>query len=330
MMNILSLCAGYGGLEQGFQQAIPNSRVVAISEIEAFAVANLISKMEKGIYPPAPIWTDLRTFPYAEFSGRVDAVTAGFPCQPFSTQSVNRVTTDDPRHLFPNIMQGVEQMGYPSVLFFENVRGILGQGKSGLASDTPHEKEGDTVLFHCCRQMERIGYRTSWIIVDAREVGCPMKRARVFILGIHSQARDECLEDLIQASRSSRGNQSFDQVFDLDRDAGDLKFSLSESQLSKLRSRSTSGLSDEALHPVEMFEYFTANVNPQSPVKQAYPKGRTMEGDQYAWEPNRWVRRSDYLDTQADVTDSMALLGNGVVPEMASYALLKLLSEFQF
>ena len=65
----VSLCAGYGGIDLGLRRAIPNLRTVAFSEIEGFACANLVAKIEAGLLDSAPIWTDLKTFPYAKFRG---------------------------------------------------------------------------------------------------------------------------------------------------------------------------------------------------------------------------------------------------------------------
>jgi site-specific DNA-cytosine methylase len=50
----IGLCAGYGGIELGLKRAIPSLRTVALCEIEAFAIANLVSKMEAGLMDPAP------------------------------------------------------------------------------------------------------------------------------------------------------------------------------------------------------------------------------------------------------------------------------------
>ena len=60
----ISLCAGYGGIDLGLQRVIPSLRTIAFSEIEAYAVANLVSKIEAGYLDSAPIWSDLKTFPF--------------------------------------------------------------------------------------------------------------------------------------------------------------------------------------------------------------------------------------------------------------------------
>jgi hypothetical protein len=105
----VSLCAGYGGIDLGLHRAIPNLRTIAVSEIEAFACANLVAKMEAGLLDPAPIWTDLKTFPWAEFRDRVDILSGGYPCQPFSAAG-KRLGAEDPRHLWPFISAGIAAM----------------------------------------------------------------------------------------------------------------------------------------------------------------------------------------------------------------------------
>ena len=175
----ISLCAGYGGIDLGLKRAIPNLLTVAFSEIEGFACANLVSKMEAGFLDSAPIWTDLKTFPWESFRDRVDILSGGFPCQPFSSAG-KRAGDEDPRHLFPYILDGIG-MCRPSVVFLENVEGIL---SAKLAGDNWRDPAGTPVLLHVLRELERVGYKVSWGIFSASEVGAPHQRKRVFILAI--------------------------------------------------------------------------------------------------------------------------------------------------
>ena len=46
-ITCLSLCSGYGGLELGLKRACPNVRTITYVEVEAFACANLVAKMEQ-------------------------------------------------------------------------------------------------------------------------------------------------------------------------------------------------------------------------------------------------------------------------------------------
>ena len=163
----VSLCAGYGGIDLGLKRAIPSLRTVAFSEIEAFACANLVSKMEAGLLDPAPIWTNLKTFPWSEFRDRVDILSGGYPCQPFSAAG-KRLGTEDPRHLWPFIADGIRAMR-PRLCFFENVEGHISLGLRAVIEE-----------------LAGIGYETTWGIFSASEVGAPHQRKRVFILAHRS------------------------------------------------------------------------------------------------------------------------------------------------
>ena len=159
----LSLCSGYGGIDLGLRRVFPNCQPVACVEIEAFAAANLVAKMETQQMAPAPIWTDLKTFPFQEFRGKVDILHCGYPCQPFSTNG-KRGGKKDGRALWGHIADGI-WLCRPSVVFLENVEGHITLGLREVISD-----------------LEQLGYKTAWGIFSAAEVGAPHRRKRVFVL----------------------------------------------------------------------------------------------------------------------------------------------------
>lgn len=164
-IRIISLCSGYGGLDLGLARALPGVRVVASVEIEAYAAANLVAKTEKGLLDPAPIWTDVKTFPGSLFRGKVHGVTAGYPCQPFSVAGLRRGVEDE-RHLWPHIQRLVEAVR-PLFVYLENVPGHVTQGLDVVVSD-----------------LHALGYVVEAGIFSAAEVGAPHQRERLFILGV--------------------------------------------------------------------------------------------------------------------------------------------------
>ena len=176
----LSLCTGYEGIGRGLRRVLPNVREIAYVEIEAFAIANLVNKMEEGRIHPTPIFTNLKTFPYREFRGGVDILSGGFPCQPFSSAGKQKAT-EDPRHLFPYIAEGIREC-QPRVVLLENVEGIL-SCKTG---------EGEPVLKYVGRTLEELGYTVEIGIFSAKEVGFPHERKRVFIIGISNTEIERC------------------------------------------------------------------------------------------------------------------------------------------
>tara|TARA_R100001198_G_C5177445_1_gene175563 strand:+ start:33 stop:560 length:528 start_codon:yes stop_codon:yes gene_type:complete len=163
LQTVISFCSGYGGIERGLDLAGVNHRVLAFVEIESFAIQNLVSKMESGLLDPAPIYTNLKTFPAHIFRGAVDIITSGYPCQPFS-QAGKREGEEDPRHLFPYIKRHIDAIR-PIRCFFENVTGHITMGLPTVISD-----------------LEELGYRATWGIFSAAETGAHHERKRVFIM----------------------------------------------------------------------------------------------------------------------------------------------------
>lgn len=168
----LSLCTGYEGIGQGLRILLPNVREIAYSEIEDYAILNLVAKIEEGRLHKAPIYTNLKTFPFGKFRGQVDILSGGFPCQPFSVAGAKKAT-EDPRHLFPYIADGIREC-QPRIVFLENVEGIISQCTG----------DGEPVLKYVLRTLEELGYRATAGVFSASEVGLPHQRKRVFILGV--------------------------------------------------------------------------------------------------------------------------------------------------
>ena len=167
----LSLCSGYDGIGLGLKRVIPDLRTIAHVEIEAFAICNLVEKMEAGELDACPVFTDLKRFPFEDLRERQPTIlSAGFPCQPFSSAG-KRQATDDPRHLYPFIADGITACK-PEYVFLENVDGIV----SSKTAD------GESVLLYVLRDLETRGYTCSWGTFSAAEIGAPHLRKRVFIL----------------------------------------------------------------------------------------------------------------------------------------------------
>lgn len=183
--SLLSLCTGMRGLERGLEGALrilrriycskgkegwidrraDVIRVAAILEIESLAALNLVREMEEGVVAPAPVWTDLKTFPYNLFRDKICIITGGYPCQPFSQAGKQR-GVDDPRHLFPFILQGITATR-PVLCYFENVANHLNQG---------YDEVRDS--------LQKSGYTVKEGIFSASQVGAPHIRKRLFILAV--------------------------------------------------------------------------------------------------------------------------------------------------
>jgi DNA (cytosine-5)-methyltransferase 1 len=159
----MSLCSGVGGIELGFKLAVPSARTIGYIENEAFACSILEARMQDKTLDEAPIWTDLKTFNGRAWRGKVDCLTGGYPCQPFSVAG-KKLAEKDPRHLWPEIKRLISEIE-PPICFFENVGGHLRLGFKQVAND-----------------LSELGYKVKAGLFTAQEVGAPHKRERLFIL----------------------------------------------------------------------------------------------------------------------------------------------------
>ncbi len=125
-LNIISLCTGGGGLDLGVELAIRDARPVVLVEREAFSVTHLVQAMEQGCMAPAPVWSDVQTFNGRPWRGVVDGVIGGIPCQPHSVAG-KRLGEDDERDLWSDARRIIVQSGAWFALI-ENVQGMLSTG----------------------------------------------------------------------------------------------------------------------------------------------------------------------------------------------------------
>lgn len=306
----ISLCTGYGGIDIGLSRALRAVRSVAYVEIEAFPIINLVEKIEAGLMDPAPIFTDLKKFPWGLYRGKVDILSGGFPCQPFSAAG-RRAGDEDPRHLWPFIVKGIRELGRPSLVFFENVEGII---SSKLKGDSWRDREGTPVLLHVLRELERLGYKATAGIFSAAEVGAPHQRKRVFILGVRNDLEQSGF-DLVNSFISQESLVNSDNARSVSSEDGDNT------------DRPT------ILERQEDFSQFEPDR--LCDVVSTYPRERGAK--QYEWEPPRimpaqpsmgrdvdgpscWLDYAELSETCDSRIDELRMLGNGVVPDTASRA----------
>ena len=171
-MNELALFAGIGGGLLGTKLLGWNP--ICAVEINPYRRRVLLQRQQDGFLGRFPIWDDARTFDGTAWRGRVDVVTAGFPCQPFSVAGRQRGEADE-RNLWPETIRIIREVG-PRFAFLENVPGLLVHPCFG------------TIL----GELAESGFGVRWRCLSAAELGAPHRRGRLWIV---AHADKEGLEE---------------------------------------------------------------------------------------------------------------------------------------
>ncbi len=191
-MEHLSLFTGAGGGELG---AILNGwHTIGAVEYEEYPCRVLEARQRDGCLPSFPIWQmDIREFNKRIapiYSGMVDIISGGFPCQPFSVAG-KQAGADDPRNMWPSTIECVRIIK-PKYCFFENVRGLLGAGTDCDSDEWGVENTStDSIRYFgtILRDLSESGYDARWKVISAAEVGAPHKRDRLWIVANTSEVR---------------------------------------------------------------------------------------------------------------------------------------------
>jgi DNA (cytosine-5)-methyltransferase 1 len=183
-MNHASLFSGIGGAEvaasmMGWQNLFH-------CEIQKFP-----RKVLQYWFPNSESYEDITKTDFTKWHGKVDVLTGGFPCQPFSLAG-RRKGADDNRYLWPQMLRAIRQI-HPTWVVGENVNGIktmvescqvtqMGRTDYLFEENYLYREESRFTLDKICADLEAEGYSVQPIVIPACSVGAPHRRDRVWIV----------------------------------------------------------------------------------------------------------------------------------------------------
>ena len=124
-------------------------------------------KVLKYYWPQAESFTDIIKTDFKKYANKIDILTGGFPCQPYSSAG-KRLGKADERHLWPEMLRAIRELE-PTYIVGENVRGLLNWN-------------GGMVFDEVCAELENIGYQIAPCLIPACAVGAPHRRERIWFV----------------------------------------------------------------------------------------------------------------------------------------------------
>ena len=166
MLTHFSLCTGIGGIDLAAERA--GFQTVGQCEIDEYA-SKVLAKNFKGV----PNLHDIRTVTVERLRengiepGEITVLSVGFPCQPYSLAGKG-LGDGDERDLWGEVARCIGELK-PKWFVGENTPGLFARA-------------GQKYFRRILADLAALGYRMSWGIWGACDVGAPHKRDRVFIV----------------------------------------------------------------------------------------------------------------------------------------------------
>ena len=144
-------------------------------------------------FPNSEHYEDITKTDFSQWRGRIDILTGGFPCQPFS-HAGQRKGADDNRYLWPHMLRAIREIR-PAWVIGENVAGILTMVQPGKETEVGSQTSlfgednrkrillrQEYVVETICKDLERERYSVQPLLIPACAVGAPHRRDRVWFV----------------------------------------------------------------------------------------------------------------------------------------------------
>lgn len=301
-MNHASLFSGIGGFDLAAREVGWNN--VFQCEIDPFCQSVL-----KYYFPKTVLYEDIKRTDFTSWKGKIDVLTGGFPCQPFSVAG-QRKGADDNRYLWPEMLRVIRETR-PLWVIGENVARITNMVQPGsetdveTKSDQDEENYKETILEQeyiintICDDIEREGYSVQPIIIPACGVGAPHRRDRVWFIAHSNGSRGLQFGE----RRDIRDKEQYDQDKEPERHEQPSRFGgsgeayvISDSDNERL---STIGITDR-VSSAERWKDFPT----QPPVCRGND-GLPFNVDNLTIPYGKWIK------------ESIKTYGNAIVPQIA-------------
>lgn len=200
-MRSVELFAGAGGLAIGMANAGFNHAAVIEWDHDACETFRENKRHHSGSVRGWPLHEcDVRSFDYGRLCGKVDVISGGPPCQPFSLGGKHKGYRDE-RDMFPEAVRAVRELR-PHAFILENVKGLLRESFASYfeyvylqlthpdlvrrKSESWRDHLSRLEQHHTSSRRSQAAYNVVYRLLNAADYGVPQRRERVFIVGFRS------------------------------------------------------------------------------------------------------------------------------------------------
>jgi DNA (cytosine-5)-methyltransferase 1 len=124
-------------------------------------------KVLKHYWPNAESFTDITKTDFTKYANKIDILTGGFPCQPYSVAG-KRKGKEDNRHLWPEMLRAIREIK-PRYIVGENVSGLVSWDRGLVFEEVQTDLEAE-------------GYKVQAVLLPACAVDAPHRRDRVWFV----------------------------------------------------------------------------------------------------------------------------------------------------
>jgi DNA (cytosine-5)-methyltransferase 1 len=147
-------------------------------------------------WPNADSHIDICKTDFKKYANKIDILTGGFPCQPFSMAG-KRKGTEDERYLWGEMLRAVQEIK-PKFVIAENVLGIT-------------NIDGGLVFEQVCLDLEAEGYEVQPFIIPACAKNAPHRRDRCWFIATNPNCNDRRSTDSKGGCEESKTNGEGEQ-----------------------------------------------------------------------------------------------------------------------
>ncbi len=201
-MRAVELFAGAGGLGMGISKG--GFKPVEIVEWDRWCCDTINQNREANVSAvkqwPQPYLGDIREKVFGHLEGKIDLVSGGPPCQPFSLGGKHKAFMDS-RDMWPQAVRAVREIR-PKAFIFENVKGLKRTAFATYLSyinlqlhhpaverrpdEDWQEHFGRLQQHHSANEQKEPEYRVLIDLLNAADYGVPQRRERVVFVGFRS------------------------------------------------------------------------------------------------------------------------------------------------